>query len=260
MRILNRKQLRKMIRSVVIDSREPEWIQNLEWFGAQKTVSCMDAGDLLAVCEDGAGLLIERKTPTDFLGSMLSQRLLIQSALKLAPYRAMGFWPYVMITGDFYITNHGKTSYYREGRLIETQVSFDSVWGELLSIQELGVFVTFAKSNKEYPDAVRRLSDRNRGDLKTVPPAKRQGKALGIEASILSSLPMIGPNRALKICEQYTPIEFIIRLSRDEKPCGICGKIRQRILESLGIGLNEKIEMSIRDEIKEETGRAGNGL
>ena len=127
-----------MIRSVVIDSREPAWIRNLNWFGAAKTVTAMDAGDLLAVCDDGAGLLIERKTPTDFLGSLVSQRMLIQSALKLAPYREQGFWPYVMITGDFYISNRGNTSYYRAGRMVESQVSFDAVWGELVSIQVIG--------------------------------------------------------------------------------------------------------------------------
>lgn len=232
-----------MIKSVVIDSREPDWVKNLEWFGAEKSVTCMDAGDLLAVCEDGTGLLIERKTPTDFLGSMISQRMLIQSALKLAPYRAMGFWPYVMITGDFYISNRGKTQYLRGGMMMESQVSFDSVWGELLSIQELGVFVTFAKSNRDYEDAVLRLSNRNRADLKTIPPAKRHGQQLGIEASILSSLPGIGETRALKICEQYTPIDFIIKLSRDEKPAGITGKTRKRILSALGIGLNENIRL-----------------
>lgn len=237
-----------MIRSVVIDSREPEWVRNLEWFGATKTVSCMDAGDLLAVCDDGAGLLIERKTPTDFLGSLVSQRMLIQSALKLAPYRAMGFWPFLLITGDFYISNRGKTQYLRGGMMMESQVSFDSVWGELLSIQELGVFVTFAKSNRDYEDAVLRLSNRNRADLKTIPPAKRHGQQLGIEASILSSLPGIGETRALKICEHYTPIDFIINLSRDEKPAGITGKTRKRILSALGIGLNENIRLDKNDQ------------
>lgn len=236
-----------MIRSVVIDSREPEWIQSLEWFGAEKTISCMDAGDLLAVCEDGAGLLIERKTPTDFLGSLVSQRMLIQSALKLAPYRAMGFWPYVMITGDFYISNHGRTAYYRGGQMVESQVNFDAVWGELLSIQELGVFITFAKSNRDYPDAVRRLSERNRGELKTVPAAKRQGQSLGIEAAILSSLPAIGETRAKRICEKYTPIDFIMALSRDEKPAGIGGKTRKRILSALGIGLNEELGLDKKE-------------
>ena len=236
-----------MIRSVVIDSREPEWIQNLKWFGAAKSVSCMDAGDLLAVCEDGAGLLIERKTPTDFLGSLVSQRMLIQSALKLAPYRAMGFWPYVMITGDFYISNRGKTSYYAGGKLVESQVNFDSVWGELLSIQELGVFVTFCKSSRDYEDAVLRLSNRSRGELKNIPAAKRHGQQLGIEATILSSLPGIGETRALKICESFTPIDFLISLSKDEKPAGITGRTRKRILSSLGIALNDELNLTSKE-------------
>lgn len=228
-----------MIRSVVIDSREPEWIQNLGWYGANKTISCMDAGDLLVICDDGAGLLIERKTPTDFLGSLVSQRMLIQSALKLAPYRAMGFWPYVMITGDFYITSHGKAAYDRGGQVVSSQVSFESVWGEILSIQELGVFVTFAKSSRDYEQAVLRLSNRNRGELKTIPPAKRRGQALGIEAGILASLPGIGEARALRICEQYKPIDFLIELSLDRKPAGITGKTREKILASLGINMKE---------------------
>lgn len=233
-----------MIRSVVIDSREPEWIRGLEWFGAEKTVSCMDAGDLLAVCEDGAGLLIERKTPTDFLGSMVSQRMLIQSALKLAPYRELGFWPYVMITGDFYISNRGYASYYRAGRMVESLVTFDSVWGELVSIQELGVFITFCKSNRDYADAVMRLSNRSRTELKNIPPAKRHGQQLGIEAVILSSLPGIGETRAKKICEEYTPADFLVKLSRDEKPAGITGKTRKRILSAMGIGLNEELSLN----------------
>ena len=232
-----------MIRSVVIDSREPEWIQNLEWFGAEKTISYMDAGDLLAVCEDGAGLLIERKTPTDFLGSLVSQRMLIQSALKLAPYRAMGFWPYVMITGDLYISKHGKAAYDQGGYLRESQVDFASVWGELLSIQELGVFVTFAKGSRDYEDAVLRISNRNRAALKTIPAAKRHGEALGIEATILSSMPGIGEARAKKILEQYTPVDFLIALSRDEHPAGITGKIRKKILSAMGIGLNETLRL-----------------
>ena len=228
-----------MIRSVVIDSREPEWIQNLDWFGAEKTISCMDAGDLLAVCEDGTGLLIERKTPTDFLGSLVSQRMLIQSALKLAPYRSAGFWPYVLITGDFYISNHGKVAYNRAGALIESLVNFDSVWGELLSIQELGVFVMFCKSSRDYPDAVLRLSNRNRNELKIIPPAKRRGQSLGIQATILASLPGIGETRALRICEKYTPAEFVQALIRNERPAGIAGKTRARILTALGIDKEE---------------------
>ena len=235
--------MRKMIRSVVIDSREPEWIQNLEWFGAEKSVSCMDAGDLLAVCDDGAGLLIERKTPTDFLGSLVSQRMLIQSALKLAPYRANGFWPYVMITGDLYISNRGKAAYEQGGYLYESKVDFTAVWGELLSIQELGVFVTFAKGNRDYADAVLRLSNRSRTSLKTIPAAKRKGEALGIEASILSSIPGIGEARAKRICEEYTPIGFLISLSRNEKPAGITGRTREKILSAFGIGLNETLEL-----------------
>ena len=232
-----------MISSVVIDSREPEWIQNLHWFGASKSISCMDAGDLLAVCEDGAGLLIERKTPTDFLGSLVSQRMLIQSAMKLAPYRATGFWPYVMITGDFYISNRGKTSYYAGGRLVESQVNFDSVWGELLSIQELGVFITFAKSSRDYEDAVLRLSNRSRKDTMSIPPARRHGQSLSMGESILSSLPGIGESRASKICKDYTPIDFIIALSRDEKPAGITGITRKKVLSALGIGLNEEVSL-----------------
>ena len=233
-----------MIRSVVIDSREPEWVQNLNWFGAEKSVSCMDAGDLLAVCDDGAGLLIERKTPTDFLGSLVSQRMMLQAAMKLAPYRALGFWPYVMITGDLYISDHGKASYERGGYLHESKVDFAAVWGELLSIQELGVFVTFAKGNRDYEDAVLRLSLRSRSELKTIPAARRQGTSLGIEGMIIASLPGIGEARAKKILAEYTPIDFLIKLSRDEHPADISGKTRQRILSALGIGLNETLSIN----------------
>ena len=237
-----------MIKSVVIDSREPDWVKALNFFGAETTVTAMDAGDLLVICEDGAGLLIERKTPNDFIGSLVSERMLIQSALKLAPYRDQGFWPYVMITGDFYVSKHGKASINAGGWMKETRVDFTSIWGELLSIQELGVFITFAKSSSDYEDAVLRLSNRTRGELKAIPPARRRGAALGEEAVILESLPGIGDKRVKQISEQYKPIEFFAALSRGERPAGIGEKTGQKILRALGI---EKQEIVIKEKSNE---------
>ena len=88
-----------MIKSVIIDSREPKWVQRLPFCGAKKAVMEMEFGDIWLTCDDGQTLVIERKEPEDFIGSMITHRLIRQAA-GLAQLRKGGLWPYVMITGE----------------------------------------------------------------------------------------------------------------------------------------------------------------
>ena len=55
------------ITAVVIDSREPEWVQNLKFGGVPTTVATLDFGDLHVLCDDDTTLIIERKQQTIFL-------------------------------------------------------------------------------------------------------------------------------------------------------------------------------------------------
>ena len=58
-----------MIRSVIIDSREPPEVKSLSFYGARKSIIEMEYGDIWATCEDGQTLVIERKEPEDFVNS-----------------------------------------------------------------------------------------------------------------------------------------------------------------------------------------------
>ncbi len=64
------------IATVIIDSREPKWVQELSFGGVPTAVAQLDYGDLHVLCEDDCMLIIERKTPDDFLNSLRNERLL----------------------------------------------------------------------------------------------------------------------------------------------------------------------------------------
>ena len=65
------------IASVIIDSREPDWVQRLD-FGVPAAVTALDAGDLWVATTDAQTLIIERKTPTDLLNTIKADRLFQQ--------------------------------------------------------------------------------------------------------------------------------------------------------------------------------------
>src|SRR5271157_5622176 len=101
-----------MITAIICDSREPTWVQDLKFNGIPTSVTMLDHGDLLAVCDDDQMILVERKTPDDCLGSLRDERLLPQ----VSQMRQVTPWNYLVITGDFQrgrdgniITDRGQT-------------------------------------------------------------------------------------------------------------------------------------------------------
>lgn len=229
-----------MISTLMIDSREPATIQALEFYGVPKTIGLLPYGDLWATCEDGATLVIERKTPEDFLGSMTSDRL-IEQVRGLAEYREHhGWWCYVMITGELSIAPGGYT--YAGSR--SSLVTWQAVQGEILNIQEMGVFVTFAQDDDDYEQAVIRLSNRNRTAIRKVPAPKRKGKRVSAEAVFLSGLPGIGIEMADKIIEYCgSPAKAIEMIVNSEYIPGIGSITREKIIKTLGLKQNETIEI-----------------
>src|SRR5687767_10750731 len=87
------------ISAVLIDSREPDWVKALTFGSVPASVQLLPHGDLTVCCDDGNILLIERKTPDDFLSSHRDERLFEQ--LSLMKERGNTPWCYVMVTGEF---------------------------------------------------------------------------------------------------------------------------------------------------------------
>lgn len=173
----------KMIVSVIVDSREPDWVQRLTFGGVPVAVAPLDAGDLLVATGDNALLVIERKTPDDFLNSLKDNRLFGQVTRMLK----VSQWSYVIIQGN--VTNVAN-------RVVTdrrtTGWGWPSFHGALLTIQELGVrVITVGKD--DFEAAVIRLAKRERGDVTIKPP--RCPALLSRGEAMLATLPGIGEER-----------------------------------------------------------------
>jgi ERCC4-type nuclease len=190
------------ILAVRIDSREPAWAKNLTFGGAATTVEALETGDAEVWLDNGQILLIERKTVEDLLGSIKDGRIFEQGR-RLAEIRSdqqlsgkkISTFPYVVITGQMtqsmthrVITERG-----------ETQWHWESVNSALLLLQEIGVFISYARDDKDYERSVIALSNRDRTDI-TVHPAR--DITLGDKkVEFLMGFPGIGEERANKLME-----------------------------------------------------------
>lgn len=236
-----------MIRSVVIDSREPPEVQRLRFYGAKKSIIEMEYGDIWATCEDGETLVIERKEPEDFINSMCSNRM-IKQAYGLSKLREGGLWPYVMIMGEFIPGPNGRT--YVNGSL--RNINYAAIQGELLNIQELGVFVIHANDSRDLEEAVLRLSNRQRNADMTIPAAKRQGSTMSPPADFLTGLPGIGPGLAEAIIKNTRTAAHALELmtNRGQIPnVQIGAKRRAKIRTMLGLKETEELKVVKNERI-----------
>jgi len=227
-----------MITAVMIDSREPEWVQKLNFGGVPKTVTALDTGDLWAVTDDGHTLLIERKTPDDFLGTLKDERLFPQIAKmtqgrldQLAQGKQATIWPYLLITDELRRGIDGKVITERE-----TGWSYTAIQGALLSIQEMGCFIAFSAGDMDYETAVLRLGKRDRKNVMQVLPA-RPAQILGTQAAILTSLPGIGLERVTQILDWCgNNVAYALAGITDLSIAAPVGpETRKRIRKSLGL-------------------------
>jgi len=175
------------ITAVMIDQREPSWVQDLSFGGAMKAVTMLECGDLWVSTGDGAMVLVERKTSTDLLGSLSDERLWHQ----LAAMRAKSEWSYLVITGVLQPSPAGLTITDRG----ETGWKWASVQGALIRAQECGVVVVHAAGDGDYEGTVTRLCARTRSAELVLKPV-RTPAVLSPGEQVLASLPGIGLDKA----------------------------------------------------------------
>ena len=241
------------IATVLIDSREPQWVQDLTFGDVPTAVTALDYGDLHVLCEDDCTLVIERKTPDDFLNSLKDDRLFVQSA-KCAQARLEAqlrwdtvdtIWPYIVITGQFYPAENGKTITPRG----VTGWNWNSVMGALLTIQEMGTAVVFAASDNEYEKLVISLSNRShKPETQILPP--KPPSILSPGHQILASLPGIGLER-LKTVMDYAgglPGWALVGLTdTDLDYKGIPKNTQRAIRAALKLKSNERLEIVLAE-------------
>ena len=230
------------ISAIIIDSREPDWVKQLNFGDIPTSVQLLEQGDMMAASNDGELILVERKTPDDFLNSLKSDRLMLQLANMLTVTR----WAYLMITGEFKLGVNGEVVTSRV-----TGWNWDAVQGAILSIQEMGVYVAHCQGDEDYEAAIIRLGNRDRSKVAPVPPAKQPHVYTQAEA-VLAALPGIGFKRLKSVLDAgggspAWAIALLTNLDEVEKFPGVPYGDRQRIRNVLGLKTNEMLAINVRD-------------
>ena len=219
--------------AVTVANTEPDYFKNLSFGGVPKMIDHDPrAFDVTALTDDGMTLFFERKTPSDFLNTLKEERLFPQLArmtelrnMQQVNSEPLTSWPYLIITGSFLPGANGKVN--AEGR--ETGWSFASVMGTLLSIQEMGIFVTFANGDMDYEKCILRIGSRSR-DPQTKIVAPRPARNLGPKINFLTGIDGIGVEHA----------QTILRLSGDNLAQALVGLADPEIKSPIGLSLRRK--------------------
>ena len=172
--------------SVLIDSREPPEIQAMN-FGVPTIVTTLDAGDVMVTCDDSRALVIERKTPSDLLGSIKDGRLFQQCHKMLG----LSEFCYLAIIGEMDMVKGGKVRV--NGRRV-TGWDWVAVQGALLDVQEMGICIVY---DSDFKGCIERLSRRDRGNIAVHP--RRQSEPMTPDEAFLASLPDVGPVTAKRL-------------------------------------------------------------
>jgi len=220
-----------MLSAVMIDQREPKWLQDLSFGNTPTSVTLLETGDVLATTDDGCLLAIERKTADDLLGSLKDGRLYEQLARlhQLTPYA------YLIVCGAIWrgtdghaVTERGLTGW-----------NYQAVQAALLTCQELGVFVIHSSDDK-FETTVIGLGQRDRGDTIQQRPAKRFA-LLDPGEAVLAALPGIGLERvAALLAYANTPAYALayltdLDLKKREHVPGIGGTTKANVRRALGV-------------------------
>lgn len=223
------------IQSILIDHREPHWMQRIAVEGAQTVVTQLQCGDVWVAAADGKLLIVERKTADDLLASIADGRLFDQAAgmVNMTP------WSYIVVQGQISPTRDGKTL--ADGAPVNWR--WAAVQGALQTVQEMGVAVIYLnREPEEFTAFLVRLAARDRGSVRTGGARKVELLAPGM--ALLMALPGIGPDRAKILLEQAGTAAYALEfLSDGVTVAGIGDGTRAKVREALGLMDGTKLEV-----------------
>jgi len=234
------------ITAVLIDSREDTWVQRLTFGDAPSVVTLLETGDVWVSTSDDVMLLIEHKSPDDLLNSIKDGRLFNQCAEMCERSK----WCYVIITGQLQPGANGKV--FADGR--ETGWSWEAVQGALLTVQELGVGVVFARSDADFAATIERLAKRERGRLNISP--RRTPHILSAGEAILAALPGIGFDKLNAVLEHAgTPawaLVYLTDLAANGDVPGIGNGTKRAVRKALGLPDDMVLSVLVQEQEKKE--------
>lgn len=234
------------IKAILIDSREPTWVQQLKFDGAFKMVTALDYGDAWVTTDDGDMICIERKAPDDLLNSIADERLFCQAK----GIRERSAWSYVVVTGIIGATITGLATADKRS----TGWQFSSVWGALLTVQEMGVRIVFCENDGDYESTVKRLCGRRRGAEYIIQPTI-DSREMSDAERILTSLPGIGLTKAQLLLQEFNgragdALAWLTwdKCNVDFHVAGIGVGIKRTVRAAMGIDANTALEI-VPDEM-----------
>lgn len=239
------------ILALQIDTRESDWLKTwdkrapAELAGVLISVQMLENGDAKIWCTDGSVLLIERKTPSDFLNSIPQDHIFDQASRMMVERDATGIYPFLVITGEIH-RNPQTGMCIIPGSKHGDGWNWDAVQGALLTIQEAGVPVIFCASEMEYANALIRLAARNKTTMRINP--TREIIPLTAQERVLCAFDGIGPELAKSILQNVTSLGWALDLLTDldkqaPKIPGIALGRKQQIVKTLQIPENSKLSV-----------------
>jgi ERCC4-type nuclease len=234
--------------AVLVDSREPAWVQGLAFGGVTKAVTMLEHGDLWLTTRNGTLIIVERKTVSDLLGSIRDGRIWPQVAGMVAQTR----WVYVVICGRMSCGLDGNVIAEGTG---PTGWNWHSVQGALIRIQELGAFVVWAMNDADYEHVVLSLAERPHDATQVVAPA-RTALPMSEAEQVLTALPGIGLEKVKPILEYAGGnAAWALTYLTDPQSNGVVGigaGIKRNVRRALGLGEFEKLSVITNDEGEKE--------
>ncbi len=219
------------INAVVVDSREPAWVQALTFGNVPVAVAPLDAGDVWVATDDAVLLVIERKSSTDLLGTIAGGRFLPQMAEMLKITR----WAYLAIGGILYPGPENKTVNDRG----VTGWSWTALQGALLSAQELGVQIVQYARDEDFAGLIKWLAERPHEPTHLVAPTKTPNFYTTAER-ILTAFDGIGIEKAaalLSYCGSVgQALAFLTDMTTNNgHVAGIGDVTKQKVRQMLGL-------------------------
>jgi ERCC4-type nuclease len=229
------------VRSLIVDNREPPWMHRMELDGARVISTQLQCGDVWLTGDDGALLIVERKTASDLVASIADGRLFDQAAamVQLSP------WSYVAIQGTLAVGPQGTTLV--DGQ--PTQWQWSSVQGALQTVQELGVAIIYLSDQPiGFVQFLARLITRDRGNVRAGGVRKPELLAPGMLA--LMALPGIGADRAKALLETLAGAAWALEYLTDtnwqsDHVTGIGDGVRAKVREALSLPEGAKLAVLV---------------
>jgi Fanconi anemia group M protein len=219
---------------VFVDSREMSTIALLKKVSECEVVR-LPVGDLLVAGDTGA-LVVERKTVSDFVGSIRSNRLWDQLLRLMKAEEILGYEVKRRL-----LVIHGGFWEYTNVSPVDEQRFWSSVFGALLEV--LFVYDTpfvVCENNYAFEVFLRILLNREReGKHDVLPKARWYRKPVSrlpvkdVKRYLLDAIPMIGEVHAKNLLDHYGSIADIAKSTKNElkRVNGIGEKRAQKIYE-----------------------------